>query len=40
MPDAEASAAPAAGYAALHLAQQDKLIGDALGLQVPRWPNP
>jgi 2-oxoglutarate dehydrogenase E1 component len=36
----EASAAPAAGYAALHLAQQDKLIRDALGMQVPRWPNP
>jgi 2-oxoglutarate dehydrogenase E1 component len=36
----EASASPAAGYAALHLAQQEKLIRDALGLQVPRWPNP
>ncbi len=36
----EASAAPAAGYAALHLAQQDQLIRDALGMQVPRWPNP
>ena len=36
----EASAAPAAGYSALHLAQQDKLISDALGTQVPRWPNP
>ena len=36
----EASAAPAAGYTALHLAQQEKLIRDALGMQVPRWPNP
>ncbi|HND15151.1 MAG TPA: hypothetical protein PLN78_09235, partial [Pseudomonadales bacterium] len=36
----DASAAPAAGYAALHLAQQEKLIRDALGMQVPRWPNP
>ncbi|MBK6287362.1 MAG: 2-oxoglutarate dehydrogenase E1 component [Gammaproteobacteria bacterium] len=36
----EASASPAAGYAALHLAQQDKLLRDALGMQVPRWPNP
>jgi len=35
----EASAAPAAGYTALHLAQQEKLIGDALGMRVPRWPN-
>jgi 2-oxoglutarate dehydrogenase E1 component len=29
----EASASPAAGYMALHLAQQNKLINDALGLQ-------
>jgi len=36
----EASAAPAAGYTTLHLAQQEKLIRDALGMQVPRWPNP
>ncbi len=36
----EASAAPAAGYSALHLAQQEKLVRDALGMQVPRWPNP
>jgi 2-oxoglutarate dehydrogenase E1 component len=34
----EASAAPAAGYAALHQAQQEKLVRDALGTHVPRWP--
>jgi len=28
----EASASPAAGYMALHLAQQEKLVSDALGL--------
>ena len=28
----EASASPAAGYAALHLAQQKQLIEEALGL--------
>ena len=33
------SAAPAAGYNALHLAQQEKLLRDALGIGEPRWPN-
>ena len=35
----ESSAAPAAGYNALHLAQQEKLLRDALGIGEPRWPN-
>jgi 2-oxoglutarate dehydrogenase E1 component len=34
----EASAAPAAGYAALHQQQQEKVLRDALGTGVPRWP--
>ena len=34
----EASAAPAAGYSSLHVAQQEKLVRDALGAQEPRWP--
>ena len=35
----ESSAAPAAGYNALHLAQQEKLLRDGLGIGEPRWPN-
>ena len=34
----DAAAAPAAGYTALHLIQQDKLVRDALGTDQPRLP--
>ena len=29
-----------AGHARRHLAEQDKLLRDALGMQNPQWPNP
>ena len=35
----DSSAAPAAGYNALHNAQQQKLLRAALGIGEPVWPN-